>query len=130
MEKIQQTIEFAMSPEEFYNTILDAGKHSAFTQSKAEINDVVGDSYTTYDGYIEGTNLNLIPGKLIVQSWKAYEEEWPENHFSTITFRISSEKKGCKIEFTHEEIPDGMGKMYEEGWKENYWDKLKVFFKK
>jgi hypothetical protein len=83
MEKIQQTIEFVVSPEEFYYTILDAGKHSSFTQSKAVINDVVGDSYVAYDGYIEGTNLNLIPGKLIVQSWK-----------------------------------------------ESYWDKLKVFFKK
>jgi activator of HSP90 ATPase len=130
MEKIQHTIEFNVTPEEFYNAILDPVKHSAFTQSKAEISDLEGSPYTAYDGYIEGTNLKLIPGKLIVQSWKAIEEEWPEGHYSKITFRISPDNKGCKVEFTHEDIPDGMGEMYDDGWKENYWDKLKLFFKK
>jgi activator of HSP90 ATPase len=130
MEKIQHTIDFNVSPEEFYNAILDPVKHSAFTHTKVEISNVEGSSYSAYDGYIEGTNLELIPGKLIVQSWKASEDNWPEGHFSKITFRISAEKKGCKVEFTHENIPDGMGEMYDEGWKENYWEKMKLFFKK
>ena len=130
MEKIQHNIEFSVTPEEFYTTILDAGKHSAFTQSVVEIDDKKGSHYTAYDGYIDGANLELTPYRLIVQSWKADEEGWPEGHFSKITFRISPEGKGCKVEFTHEGIPDGMGKMYDDGWKENYWDKLKEFFNK
>jgi len=130
METITHTIEFDTSPEEFYNAILDPVKHSAFTQSKAEINNIEGSSYTAYDGYIEGTNLELIPGKLIVQSWQANEKDWPEGHFSKITFHISPEKKGCKVIFIHDNIPDGMGEMYEQGWKENYWEKMKLFFKR
>jgi activator of HSP90 ATPase len=130
LEKIHHTIEFNVTPEEFYNAILDPVKHSAFTQTKVDISNVEGSSYTAYDGYIEGTNLELIPGRLIIQSWKASEDNWPEGYYSKITFRISPENRGCKVEFTHENIPDGMGKMYDEGWKENYWDKMKLFFKK
>ncbi len=128
MEGINQTIEFIVSPQEFYDTIMNSARHSAFTQSIVEIEDKEGTPFSAYDGYIEGKNIELLPGRLIIQSWRADEEGWPDNHFSKITFLINASPRGCIVEFSHEGIPDGMGKMYEEGWKENYWDKLKEYF--
>jgi activator of HSP90 ATPase len=71
-------------------------------------------------------NLKLIPDKTIVQTWRA--NDWPDKHFSTITFTFAPVKKGTKVTFTQKDVPSEFAKTTEEGWIDYYWDPLKEMF--
>ena len=80
-KNIRQTATFKASPHEVYEALMDAKKHSDFTGEDAKISRKVGGKFTIYGGEIDGTNLELVPDKKIVQSWRY--SDWPEGHYST-----------------------------------------------
>ena len=59
------------SPEKIYDAWLNDNGHSKMTGSLAHAGANVGDSFDAWDGYIFGSNLELDPGRRIVQSWRA-----------------------------------------------------------
>jgi len=65
---IRQQVTFKAPPHEVYELLMDEKKHGAFSQSKTSINSKVGGKISSGGGYIEGTNLELVPDKKIVQS--------------------------------------------------------------
>ena len=128
MEVINHEVFFNVSPEVLYDTLMDEKKHAAFTDSEVTIDPLEEGAFSVFDGYITGKNLQLVPGKKIVQCWKAVEDGWPENHLSKITFIIEPVKTGCKLTFVHSNIPDGLKERFDKGWKEHYWERLNSYF--
>lgn len=43
------------------------------TGGEAEISNKINEAFTAWDGYIEGTNVQLEPNKRIIQSWRTSE---------------------------------------------------------
>jgi activator of HSP90 ATPase len=102
---IHQTVTFQASPHDVYEALMDSKKHAAFSGSPAQISREVGGEYMAYDWYITGTNLELVPDRKIVQTWRAVD--WPEDKFSTITFELSPVAGGTRLDFTHVDVPEG-----------------------
>jgi activator of HSP90 ATPase len=74
---IEQKVFFkGASVEDVYDALVDAKKHSAFTGSPATTNTKAGATFTAWDGYITGRNLELVKPKRIVQEWTT--SEWPD----------------------------------------------------
>lgn len=121
---IRQTVTFKESPGEVYSILMDSKKHSAFTQSECKIGKKVGGKISAYDGYIEGENLELVPGKKIVQKWRS--GDWPAGHFSKVIFEFMAKGKGTELKFMHQGVPENDFKEKSEGWKEHYWEKMKL----
>src|SRR2546430_150393 len=101
---IKQTAKFKVSHEVVYDALMDSKKHSKFTGQKAVMSDKVGAKFTAYDGYIDGKNEELVKNKKIVQSWRG--SDWPEGHYSTVTYKIEKDGKGTKLTFTQLNVPD------------------------
>ena len=57
-------------PAAIYDAWVNSRAHSAMTGSKATQSPRVGANVSAWDGYISGKNLELVPGKRIVQSWR------------------------------------------------------------
>ena len=125
---IQQTVVFTASPHTVYEALMDSATHAAFSGGAASISREVGSEFSAYDGYITGKNLELVPDRKIVQSWRAVD--WPEGHFSTVTFLFASIPEGTQLEFTHAGIPEGEEPAFEEGWIDNYWEPMKEYLEK
>lgn len=125
---IRQSVNVKASPEEVYDVLMDSKKHSKLTGGVAKISPKVGGKFTAYDLYIDGENLELIPGKKIVQSWRA--SDWDKNYYSTVIFEFKKIKSGTKLSFTHKNIPPDQFKSISDGWKEFYWEPLKEMFAK
>ena len=123
---LTQTVIFKASPDEVYEALMDSSKHTKFTGSKAEINPEVGGKFKVYGGYITGENLELIPEKKIVQKWQG--KDFPEDHFSKVTFELGVVKEGTKLTLTHENLPEKIYNNIESGWKEHYWNRMKEAF--
>jgi activator of HSP90 ATPase len=128
MKTIHQIIIFKASPKIIYEIWLDSEKHSALIGDEANISKEINGKFSTFSGYSKGINLELIPNKKIVQTWRA--NEWAENHYSKITITLTKIKQGTKLEFIQEHVPDKFYESIYKGWMDFYWAPLKEMLKK
>lgn len=124
---IKQSVFIHASPHTVYEALMDSKQHSAFTGDAAKISRKVGGTFNTFGGYAEGENLELVPDRKIVQSWRA--SDWPEGHFSRCTFALSKSKAGTRLTFTQTGVPDDQFESIKQGWIDYYWEPLKEFFR-
>jgi activator of HSP90 ATPase len=127
---IKQKVIIPATPLEVYNALMDSKKHSAFTGSICKIGKKEGSAYTAYDGYINGKNVKLVPGKKIVQTWQSVDGVWPEDHFSEVTFDLKATPKGTEVSFLHKGVPVNQVEEFKKGWPEHYWKPMKNYFAK
>ena len=125
----KQQVTVQASPAVIYDVLMNAKKHEVLTGAAAKISSKVGGAFETYDGYAFGKNLELIPGKRIVQTWRAKEDTWPEGHDSFITFELKALPKGrTKLLFEHRAVPASLAHNFKQGWIDFYWTPLKAMF--
>ncbi len=123
---IEQTVFFKASPDEIYDALLDPRKHAVFTGSPATTSAKVGASFTAWDGYITGKNLELVKGKKIVQEWKT--TEWPTGYpVSRLEFTLTPKKGGTELKMVHSKVPAEQVADYTGGWMSAYWEPLKAY---
>ena len=120
---IRQTVIFKASPHELYEALMDEKKHSELTGGGARIRRRVGGGFKIYDGEIEGKNLELVPDKKIVQSWRY--NDWPDGHYSTATFTFDETEKGTRLVFIQTDVPEDKFEDIKQGWKDYYWKPMK-----
>lgn len=128
IKTIRQTAEFVTSPYEVYEALMDSAKHAEFTGGEAKISRKVGGKFTAYDGYAEGKNLELVPDEKIVQSWRA--SDWPEGHYSMVTFELAKTKTGTRLTFVQTEVPAEFSDDVAQGWIDWYWTPMKEMLDK
>ena len=126
---INQSIIVNASPHEVYEVLMDSEKHSELTGSNAKISRETGGSFKVWDGYIEGKNIELVPDKKIVQSWRGEEKCWPQGHYSTITIQLEKEGDETRLDFIQEDMPEECYDNFFKGWYDNYWNPLQDMFK-
>lgn len=119
---------FPTKPDEVYKTWLDSKGHSKMTGSKAKASDKVGGGFTAWDGYISGTNLELKPGKKIVQSWRTSEFSDSEDD-SRLEITLAPDEGGTKLTLRHSNLP-AHGEQYRQGWVDSCFDPMKSYFGK
>ncbi len=125
---IRQTVWLPAPPLDVYEALATSKGHEAFTGASARMSPRVGGRFEAWGGYIHGTNLELVPGERIVQSWRPSEPTWPKGHDSKVTFRLRPSRGGTRLDFTHQDVPtDHVGHL-SEGWKESYWVPLQTYF--
>ena len=124
---ITQKVIIPALPEEVYEALLDAKKHSKFTGSKATGKAKVGAKFTAWDGYISGKNLELEKGKRIVQEWVT--KEWPEGYPpSRLDLKFREVNSKTELTMVHSEIPTYQKEELEKGWTDYYWTPMKNYF--
>jgi uncharacterized protein YndB with AHSA1/START domain len=129
------TYEFKLScvlpapPAAVYDAWLTSAGHSNMTGSAAKMSKRVGAEVSAWDGYIFGKNLELEPGRRIVQSWRTTEfGEGDAN--STIIVTLSPIKAGCRLSLRHSGVPDSQTGYEKGGWDSHYFDPMKAYFGK
>lgn len=126
---IKKTIFFPnVKPHAIYETLMDSKKHTKLIGDEAKISREVGGKFAVFSDYAGGVNLELVPDKKIVQTWRA--SDWPEDNFSQIIFLLKPEKGGTKFIFTQEGVPMGNYNEIEKGWEDYYWKPMKESFLK
>lgn len=114
------------TPQQVYNAWLDSHEHAVMTGGTAESGNRVGDSFSAWDGYISGKNLDLEEGKRIVQSWRTSDFKETDAE-STIEIILEPSGHGCRLTLNHYDIPANQPD-YEQGWQEHYFDGMKAYF--
>lgn len=121
-----QAVTFATTPGELFEMYLDSDKHTGATGGEARLGRGEGDSFTAWDGYISGLNLRIVPGRLIVQAWRAseFKDSDPD---SILVLSFDRSPKGATVTLVHANVPDSKAKSLNSGWHEHYWKPWKAW---
>ena len=115
-----------VTPEEVYAAWLDSEKHASMTGGGASIHAQVGAEFEAWDGYITGRNLELDPGKRIVQSWRTLEFQEAEAD-SRIEVTLEPIAGGTRLTLRHTNLPPH-GMQYKQGWVDSYFEPMLAYF--
>jgi uncharacterized protein YndB with AHSA1/START domain len=114
-------------PAAVYDAWLDSRAHGAMTGAKASQSPRIGAKVTAWDGYISGQNLELEPGRRIVQSWRTtkFTEADPD---SRIAVTLRPVPGGTRLILRHSRVPDGHTSYEDGGWQNSYFTPMKAYF--
>jgi uncharacterized protein YndB with AHSA1/START domain len=124
---IRQTIDLPGTPTAVYDALMTTKGHIAFTGSEARISPRVGGKFMAWGGYIHGTNLKLVPGRTIYQTWVPSNPDWPAGHESRVLYRLAATPRGTRVTFTHSRVPVEHVGHLTTGWKKSYWTPLRTY---
>lgn len=119
-------MEFNTSAENIYTAWMSSEGHTNMTGGEAAITDKVGESFTAWDGYIEGKNIELEPFSRIVQSWRTTQFEDDEED-SIIEILLEEIDKKTELTLIHTNLGED-GAHYEKGWQDYYFTPMKGYF--
>jgi uncharacterized protein YndB with AHSA1/START domain len=113
-------------PERLFDMYLDPVEHAAFTGSPVTIAPRPGTPFRAFDGVLTGTILQVVPKRLIVQSWRS--PHWgPGDLDSTLILRFVPEADGGRIELAHVNVVDDDFAGVSQGWEKFYWTPWRAY---
>lgn len=124
---IRQKILFTASAHDVFELLMDSRKHAAFTGGAARISRKTGGSFSVFDGYALGKNIELVADTKIVQSWRA--SDWEKGIVSEVSFTFNSTRSGCTLLFIHSGVPSEHVTAIKQGWNDFYWKPMKELLK-
>ncbi len=114
-----------VSPGQLFDIFMDPEKHAALIGAKVTVNLEVGGDFTAFNGAVTGKNLVIVPGRMIVQSWRG--NVWAETDLDSIQILTFDEiPGGGQITLVHANCPD----QFIERWNELYWEPLSAYLRK
>ena len=121
---MSRTIQLAASlpaaPQRLFEMYLDPVQHAAFTGSPVTIAAEPGAPFGAFDNVLTGTMLQVVPHRLIVQSWRS--PQWsPSDIDSTLILTFWPEGEGGRIELTQVNVADSDFAGVSQGWEKYYW---------
>ena len=120
---IHQEVTINASPAAVYGVLTGSEEFQRMTGGrKAEIVGSVGGEISMFGGDIRGRNVELVPGKRVVQAWRS--QAWPEGVYSIVRFELAPAGKGTKLTFDQAGHPDEAQGMLEGGWPKMYWEPM------
>lgn len=117
---IQQEVTINGSPQAVYDLLLDSGKFAAMTGGRAaDISREDGGACSMFAGAISARNVELVPGKRVVQAWRS--NDWPAGVYSLVKFELVEKGDKTALGFTQIGHPVDAEPMLSEGWGQMYW---------
>ena len=120
------TTKIKATAKQIYKSWLSTQGHTKMTGGAAFVSDTVGDSFTAWNDYITGKNLELEPYYRIVQSWRSknFEDHEPDSQIEII---LNEENGETELTLKHTKVPES-GEHYKKGWDKSYFQPMKTYF--
>ncbi|MEH6725363.1 MAG: SRPBCC domain-containing protein [Hyphomicrobiales bacterium] len=123
---IHQDIFIKASPSDIYSAFMDETQHSAFSGGASRISTEPGGEAIMHDGQIIARNIELEPGRKIVQAWRV--APWDEGQYTMLRIMLAAEGDGTRITLDQTGCPEDMTEHLAQGWEARYWLPLRAHF--
>ena len=122
---IKHKVRFKAPPNTIYELLADSRRRSAVTGRKAVMSDRVGGSFSTDAGHVTGVNVDLVPGRRLVQAWR--RKDFPDGVYSMAAITLApTPTGGTELVLTHRGVPKPLLDDVEEYWRNVYWAPMKL----
>ncbi len=126
---IVQSVTFKALPKRLFQIYTTAKLHSAATGANARISAKAGAKFTAFDGMLVGRNLVVVPGRMIVQAWRA--AHWKKSDLDSIlTLTFSEAPGGGRIDLVHAGVPQHDHQGVTQGWPKYYWKPWRAYLQR
>ena len=118
-------VRFPAPPQTVYDLLADSATRTAVTGRKAALSSEIGGAFSADAGEVRGINVDLVPGKRIVQAWR--RNDFPEGVYSMAAFVLTpTPQGGTELVLTHRGVPKALLDSVEAGWRDGYWAPMKA----
>jgi activator of HSP90 ATPase len=128
---IHQEAVISADPQAVYCVLTDGQKFATATGMAAQISDREGETFTLFDGRIEGRQIELVPGQRIVQAWRfgaAHPSPWDAGVYSVVRFTLSGQEDGTRLSIDHTAVPPEWHDHLSGGYADFYLQPLERYF--
>lgn len=120
---IHQDVTIDASPAAVYAVLTNSADFAKMTGGRAaDISKEVGGAVSLFGGDIRARNVELVPGKRVVQAWRS--QAWPEGVYSIVKFELVPDGGRTRLSFDQAGHPSDAQKMLEGGWSKMYWEPM------
>ena len=121
---IKHKVRFKIPPETIYDLLADSRMRTEVTGRKALISDKIGGKFSTDAGQVTGVNVDLVPGRRLVQAWR--RQDFPEGIYSMAAITLApTPGGGTELVLTHRGVPRHLLDQVEDYWRAVYWAPIK-----
>lgn len=124
MKTIRQTYLINATPDQVFKALTNPKIIEQWSGAPATMSARKGSTFSLWDGWNYGKNLEVVRNEKLVQEWRSQEWEEP----SKVTFTLKGKGRKTEVELTHENVPDNGYKKYSDGWKEYYLGAIRKLF--
>jgi uncharacterized protein YndB with AHSA1/START domain len=122
---IHKEVTFPVAPQRVYELLTDGAKFAAATGKPAKVESSEGTTFSIFGDYIQGRQIELVPGQRIVQTWRGID--WDPGIYSLVRFTLTREGGGTKLVVDHDAYPEGKSPIYP-SWHEHLSTNWPVFY--
>ncbi|MEX0616326.1 MAG: SRPBCC domain-containing protein [Candidatus Woykebacteria bacterium] len=126
MKTFKQTYEIRAGVEKVWQALVDPKIIEKWSGSSAKMDGKVGTKFELWGGDIWGINTEVVESKKLVQDW--FGGDWREP--SKVTFVLTSDPDGTRVDLIHENLPDEEAGEFEDGWRKFYMGEIKRLLEK
>lgn len=117
---IRLAAELAAPRSEIYSMYLNAKTHAAFTGAPTRIAARAGAAFSAFDGALSGRILHVVPGELIVQTWRSNNFKARDADSLLILTLLPHGKRGTLLDLQHLNVPEQDYAGISQGWEQYY----------
>lgn len=120
-------MELPVNPSILYNAWLSGKQHTKMTGGTATGQKKIQSTFTAWNGYITGKNIELIDNKKIKQTWRTLEFDKKQED-SILEIQFTEKSKGITLlTITHSNLLE-KDIIYKQGWIDNYFNPMQIYF--
>ena len=118
---IRQSVTLPASAKALHAAYLSPKSHGGFTGAPVKIGRKPGTKFSAFGGALSGRILQVVPGRLIVQSWRSTNFA-KDDMDSTLVLSFHDVRPGkARIDMVHVNVSDQDAKDVRKGWRTHYW---------
>ena len=120
---IHQEVTIHANPAAVYDVLTNSEAFARMTGGRtADISKEVGGAVSMFGGDIRALNVELLPGKRVVQAWRSYR--WPEGVYSIVRFELTPAGTDTRLVFDQAGYQQEAEEMLTGGWDKMYWQPM------
>ena len=92
----------------------------------SDISRKIGGTFSIGESDVTGINVDLVPGRRIVQAWR--HRRFPEGIFSMAAVTLTpTPDGGTELVLVHRGVPKDLIPETEQAWRDQYWSRIKAY---
>ena len=126
---IEQVVEFSgTTPEQLFDIYLDKIRHGDAIGAPVEVSRDEGAAFEAFGGGVRGRNLLILPGRMVVQSWRG--TPWSTSDVdSVLVLSFEASAAGAAVRLVQAMVPEAAGEVIAEGWHRMYWEPWRAYLR-
>ena len=121
LHTVHLAAELAAQPAEIFDMYLDAKTHGAITGAPAKVAPRAGAKFSAFGGTLLGKILQVVPKRLIVQSWRANNWKASDMDSTLILTLLPGGRRSTLVDILHVNVPEHDFAGVSQGWERYYW---------